>query len=74
MIIVVNIFFMKTIYKVFLGLFLVFLAVNLYVIDWKLGFTHEENTTLLISLASSILGLILVFVLHTWSKLGVEKQ
>ncbi|WP_124641801.1 MULTISPECIES: hypothetical protein [Amniculibacterium] len=63
---------MKTIYKVFLVLFVVFLGVNLYVIDWKLGVFHEDNTTLLISLVSSILGLLAVFVLHTWSKLGIK--
>ncbi|MBS1571121.1 MAG: hypothetical protein JST62_01815 [Bacteroidetes bacterium] len=64
---------MKTIYKVFLVLFVLFLGANIYVIDWKLGFFHEENTTLLISLVSSILGLLLVFVMHTWSKLATKK-
>lgn len=64
---------MKTVYKVFLVLFIVFLGVNLYVIDWKLGVMHEENTTLLISLVASILGLLLVFVLNTWSKLADKK-
>jgi hypothetical protein len=64
---------MKTVYKVFLVLFFVFLGVNIFVIDWKLGFFHPDNTTLLISLAASLLGLLFVFVLHTWSKLAEKK-
>jgi hypothetical protein len=65
---------MKTIYKVFLGLFILFLGVNLFVIDWELGFMHQENATLHISLAASILGLLFVWVMHTWSQLAEKNK
>ena len=65
---------MKTIYKVFLVLFTLFLGVNLFVIDWELGFSHQENATLHISLAASILGLLAVWVMHTWSQLAEKNK
>lgn len=61
---------MKTVYKIFLVLFVVFIAVNLYAIDWGLGFMDEENTKFLFSIAAAVIGLILVFVLNTWSRLA----
>lgn len=64
---------MKTFYKIFLVIFIVFLGLNLYAIDWHLGFMHEENTKFLFSIAAALIGLILVFVLNTWSKLGAKK-
>ncbi|MBS1549962.1 MAG: hypothetical protein JSS94_08895 [Bacteroidetes bacterium] len=64
---------MKTIYKVFLVLFIVFLGVNLYVIDWELGFMNEENSSVHVSLVASVIGLLFVWVMHTWSKLAENK-
>lgn len=65
---------MQTIYKVFLILFVIFIGFNLYAIDWSLGFMHEENAKFLLSMSAAIIGLILVFVLNTWSKLGGRKD
>ena len=65
---------MQTLYKIFLVLFVIFIGFNLYVIDWNLGFMHEENAKFLLSASAGIVGLILVFVLNTWSKLGVKSK
>ncbi|SEF72817.1 hypothetical protein SAMN05421847_0745 [Halpernia humi] len=64
---------MKTIYKVFLALFIIFIAANLYVFDWSISFFAEENSTFVLSMAAGLLGIFVVFVLHTWSKLSTAK-
>lgn len=61
---------MQLYYKIFLVLFLVFIGVNLYAIDWSLGFLHGENTKFIFSISAAIIGLILVFVMHNWRKLS----
>ncbi|MGC4130425.1 MAG: hypothetical protein QM564_12925 [Bergeyella sp.] len=61
---------MQTFYKIFLVLFILFIGFSLYSINWKLGFMHEENSKFLLSLTAGIIGLILVLVLSTWSKLA----
>ena len=65
---------MQLFYKIFLILFLIFIGVNLYVIDWKLGFWDEENSKFILSMSAGILGIIVVYILHTMSKLGRKKQ
>ncbi len=60
---------MKTIYKIFLILFIVFIGLNIYAMNWDLGYDHRDNFINLMSIAAGILGVILVFVLNTWSKL-----
>lgn len=64
---------MQTFYKIFLVLFIIFIGFSLYAIDWSLGFMHEENTKFVLSIAAGIIGIILVFVLNTWSKLVPKK-
>ena len=64
---------MTTLYKIFLAVFIVFLGVNLYAIDWKLGFFNSENTKFLFSIVAAILGILLTFVLNTWRKLAEKK-
>lgn len=64
---------MKTIYKVFLGLFIIFIAANLYVFDWSLPFFDEENSTFVLSMAAGLLGIFVVVVLNTWSKLSTAR-
>ncbi|MBP6576732.1 MAG: hypothetical protein KA796_05150 [Chryseobacterium sp.] len=64
---------MKTFYKVFLILFIVFIAINLYAIDWYLGFLNDENTQFIFSISAGILGIIVVYILHSWSKLAERK-
>lgn len=65
---------MQTIYKVFLVVFLVFIGFNLYVIDWQLGIFDDENAKFLVSAGAGFIGLILVFVMNMWSKIGVKKE
>ena len=64
---------MKTFYKVFLVLFIIFIAINLYAIDWHLGFLNDENTQYMFSISAGILGIIVVYILHSWSKLAEKK-
>ena len=65
---------MQNLYKIFIALFVLFIGFSLYVIDWKLGLMHEENSKFIFSIAAGIIGLILVFVLNTWSKLAEKKK
>ncbi len=65
---------MQGLYKFFLVLFLLFIGITLYGVNWNLGLLHEENTKFVVSLAAGIVGLILVFVLSTWSKLPAKKE
>ncbi|MBA5246367.1 hypothetical protein H1R16_11260 [Marnyiella aurantia] len=60
---------MQLYYKIFLILFAIFIAFNLYAVDWRIGLMNEENLKYVFSLSAGIVGLLLVFVLHTWSKL-----
>ena len=65
---------MQLFYKIFLILFVIFIAINLYVIEWNLGFLAEENSVFLLSLSAAVVGIIVVFILHTMSRLGVNKK
>ncbi|MEY8759569.1 hypothetical protein [Chryseobacterium tongliaoense] len=64
---------MQKFYKVFLVLFIVFIAVNLYALDWQSEILSEDNLKFVFSIASAVIGLILLFVLDTWSRIGVKK-
>lgn len=64
---------MQIFYKIFLALFLIFIGVNLYVMDWQLGFWDEENAKFILSLSAAVLGIIVVLVLHTMSRLSLRK-
>lgn len=64
---------MQKFYKVFLVLFIVFIAINLYALDWQSQVLSEDNLKFVFSIASATIGLILLFVLNTWSKIGVKK-
>jgi len=64
---------MQKFYKVFLVLFIVFIAVNLYALDWQSDVLSEDNLKFVFSIASAVIGLILLFVLDTWSRIGVKK-
>lgn len=64
---------MKTIYKIFLGVFILFIALNLYAIDWNIGFFHDDNTKFVFSISAGIIGILFVFVMNTWSKLSTKK-
>lgn len=64
---------MKTFYKVFLVIFILSVAISFYALDWQAGFFHEENTKFIFSISAGILGIIVVYILHTWSKLAERK-
>ncbi|GAB0157336.1 hypothetical protein CHRYSEOSP005_26090 [Chryseobacterium sp. Alg-005] len=64
---------MEKTYKVFLVLFIVFIAINLYALDWQSEILSEDNLKFVFSIATAIIGLILLFVLNTWSKIGAKK-
>lgn len=64
---------MKKFYKVFLILFIIFIAINLYAIDWQTDILSEDNQKFVFSAACALIGLILLFVMNTWSKIGVKK-
>lgn len=64
---------MQLFYKIFLVLFIIFIAFNLYAVEWSLGLMSEDNLKYVFSLSAALVGLILVFVLHTWSKLKVKQ-
>ena len=65
---------MQLFYKIFLILFVIFITINLYVIEWNLGFLAEENSVFLLSLSAAVVGIIVVFILHTMSRLGINKK
>lgn len=64
---------MTTFYKVFLIIFIVFISVNLYAINWNLGFFHEDNYKFLFSISAGLLGVLLTIVMNTWRKLSGKK-
>lgn len=64
---------MEKTYKVFLVLFIVFIAINLYALDWQSEVLSEDNLKFVFSIATAIIGLISLFVLNTWSKIGAKK-
>lgn len=64
---------MSTFYKVFLVLFILFIAINLYAVDWELGILHQENNKFLFSIVAAVLGILLTIVMNTWRKLAEKK-
>jgi hypothetical protein len=64
---------MQKFYKVFIVLFIIFIAINLYAVDWQTEIFSEDNLKFIFSAASAIIGLIVVFVMDTWSRIGVKK-
>lgn len=66
---------MKKFYKVFLVLFIVFIAINLYAINWQTAdlLGDEDNLKFVFSASAAAIGLILLFVMDTWSRIGVRK-
>lgn len=64
---------MQNVYKIFLVLFIVFIGFNLYAFDWERGILHEDNTRYLFSMVAAIVGILVVYVLNTWSKLPAKK-
>lgn len=57
-------------YKVFVVVFIVFIGINLYAIQWNLGMFHDENMKFVYSVCAGFTGLLLSFVLMVWSNLA----
>ncbi|MBP7173409.1 MAG: hypothetical protein KBA33_04965 [Cloacibacterium sp.] len=57
-------------YKVFVVVFIVFIGINLYAIQWNLGMFHDENMKFVYSACAGFTGLLLSFVLMVWSNLA----
>ena len=66
---------MKKFYKVFLVVFIAFMAINLYAINWQLPdiLADEDNLRFVFSAGAAAIGLILLFVMDTWSRIGFKK-
>ncbi|ASE62229.1 hypothetical protein H3Z85_01595 [Chryseobacterium indologenes] len=65
---------MKKFYKVFLVVFIVFIAINLYAINWQTDILgDEDNVRFVFSAAAAALGLLVLFVMDTWSRIGAKK-
>lgn len=64
---------MQTFYKIFLVLFVIFIGINIYGINWNDNLLGEDNSKFVISIAASILGIIVVVVMSNWQKLTVSK-
>ena len=64
---------MKKFYKVFLIVFAVIIAINIYAIDWNSDILSEDNMKFVMSIGFGLIGVVLLFVLNTWSKIGVKK-
>lgn len=64
---------MQKFYKVFLIVFIVIIAINIYAIDWKSDILSEDNLKFVFSIAFGVVGVVLLFVLNTWSKIGLKK-
>lgn len=65
---------MNTFYKVFLILFIVFIGINLYAIDWQSGFMSPDNYKFLFSIATGIIGILLTLALNIWRKLANKEK
>ena len=64
---------MHLFYKIFLVLFVIFIGFNLYAMELQLGFWHEENAKFILSISAAIVGILVVFVMHTLSRFAAKK-
>ncbi|UZT99487.1 hypothetical protein ODZ84_07960 [Chryseobacterium fluminis] len=64
---------MQKFYKVLLVVLIIIVAINIYAIDWQSDVLSEDNQKFVFSIAAGVLGIILLFVMNTWSKIGVKK-
>jgi hypothetical protein len=44
-----------------------------YAIDFNTDLLSEDNLKFVFSIGAGVIGLILLFVMNTWSKIGVRK-
>lgn len=60
---------MKTFYKVFLIVLIVFTGINLYAIQWWEGAFLEDNRKFWFSIGAALLGIMVILIMHFLSKL-----
>lgn len=64
---------MQMFYKIFVVLFIIFIGVNIYGINWNDGLLAEENSKFVFSIAVSLLGLMVIVIMNNWQKLTVKR-
>ncbi|WP_426278866.1 hypothetical protein ACN9MN_06455 [Chryseobacterium sp. S-02] len=64
---------MQKFYKVFLVVFVIIIGINVYAIDFNTDLLSEDNLKFVFSIGAGVIGLILLFVMNTWSKVGIRK-
>lgn len=64
---------MQKFYKVFLIVFVIIIGINVYAIDFNTDLLSEDNLKFVFYIGAGVIGLILLFVMNTWSKIGVRK-
>jgi len=64
---------MQKFYKIFLVVFVIIIGINVYAIDFNTDLLSEDNLKFVFSIGAGVIGLILLFVMNTWSKVGIRK-
>lgn len=64
---------MKKFYTGLVVLFIVFLAINLYAIDYSIGWFSDANRVHLVAAGASLIGVIVLLVLMTMRDLSYRK-
>ena len=64
---------MARVYQIFLVVFVIFIGINVYALDWEIGILHQYNTKFVFSIVAGIIGVMLVYVLSTWSKISSKR-
>lgn len=54
-------------------MFIVFIGINFYAVQWNLGAFNEENDKFWFSIAAAVVGIIVVFIMDFWSRLSTKK-
>lgn len=64
---------MQLFYKIFLVLFIIFIGINMYGINWNAGVLDDDNSKFIFSIAASLLGIIVIYIMSSWNKLIAKK-
>lgn len=64
---------MQLFYKIFLVIFAIFIVINVYGMNWNAGLLDDDNSKFVFSIAASLLGIIVVYIMSSWNKLATKK-
>lgn len=64
---------MKNFYIGLAVLFIVFLGINIYAIDFSIGWFADENRVHLVAAGASLIGIIVIFLMMTMRDLSFRK-